>query len=96
MVGPFRAGRLRSAVTSLKPARAACHPWAAAPAEEARTALTRRSQRLRPRVRGSHSMNTGRRRQDDGSTPAYLDNGGGTGCPGSRMSSSFSFLPGLK
>ena len=41
-------------------------------------------------------MNTRRRRRDDGSTPAYLDNGGGTGCPGSRLISSFSSLPGLK
>ena len=41
-------------------------------------------------------MNTGRRRRDDGSTPAYLDNGGGTGCPGSRLSNSFSFLAGLE
>ncbi len=54
------------------------------------------SQRLPTRVQRSRSMNTRRRRRDDGSTPAYLDNGGGTGCPGSRLISSFSSLPGLK
>ena len=33
---------------------------------------------------------------DYGSTPAYLDNGGGRGCAGSRLISAFSSLPGVK
>ena len=58
--------------------------------------LTRRSQRLSTRVRGSRPTNTRRGRRDNGSMPATRTNGGGTGCAGSRLISSFSSLPGLK
>ena len=60
------AGRLRTALTSPEPARAACHP-ARAVAERRRraSALTRRSQRLSTGVRG-------RRRALSGETAGAL------------------------
>ena len=88
------AGRIRTAITSPEPARAACHPSGPERSGGGASALTRRSQRLSTRVRRepSHSPRTAGQRFDAG----YSDNGGGTGCAGSRLISAFSSLPGLK
>jgi len=56
------AGRIRTAIINLEPARAACHPWG--PERRRRASdLTRRSQRLAARVRGSRPTNIGRGRR---------------------------------
>ena len=54
--------RIRTAIINLEPARAACHPWG--PERRRRASdLTRRSQRLAARVRGSRPTNIGRGRR---------------------------------
>ena len=90
------AGRTRTAIFSLEPARAACHPVGRSEAEEARQCLDT--------PLAEAGAFTGRRPteppttdvRDYGSTLAYSDIGGNTGCAGSPLICSFSSLPGLK